>query len=43
LASRRKLSDLTIGPVITWNNTQIKNHISKILGLPNTKIAFGGN
>ncbi len=26
-ASKRNLEELTIGPVLTWNNDQIKNHI----------------
>jgi 1-pyrroline-5-carboxylate dehydrogenase len=42
LAARRKLSDLTIGPVLTWNNKSIKGHIDSLLKLPETKLAFGG-
>ena len=30
LAERRNLSDLTIGPVLTWNNKQIKEIIDKV-------------
>lgn len=42
LASRRKLDDLTIGPVITWNNQRIKEHIEKVLAIPGAKLEFGG-
>ena len=42
LASRRKLEDLTIGPVISWDNKKIKNHIDKILTIKGTKLGFGG-
>jgi len=42
LAARRKLEDLTIGPVLTWDNTRIKEHINKLLAIPGAKIEFGG-
>ena len=42
LAARRKLSDLTVGPVLTWNNIHIQKHIDSILALPGTKLLFGG-
>lgn len=42
LAGRRKLDDLTVGPVITWDNKKIKGHIDKILAINGTKLAFGG-
>lgn len=42
LAGRRKLSDLTIGPVLTWNNKGIKNHIDSLLKLGSAKVLFGG-
>ena len=42
LASRRKLEDLTIGPVLTWNNTRIQSHVDKISSLPGAKVSFGG-
>jgi len=42
LAARRKLEDLTIGPVLTWSNAKIKEHIDKILAIPGAKVAFGG-
>lgn len=42
MAARRKLSDLTVGPVLTWDNTRIKAHIDKILAIPGAKLEFGG-
>ena len=42
LAARRNLDDLTIGPVLTWNNEQIKAHIDKILAIPGARVEFGG-
>ena len=43
LASRRKLDDLTIGPVLTWTTEAMKNHINKLLSIPGAKVLFGGN
>jgi 1-pyrroline-5-carboxylate dehydrogenase len=42
LAARRKLEDLTIGPVLTWDNNRIKAHIDKILAIPGAVTRFGG-
>jgi len=42
LAERRKLSDLTIGPVLTWNNEQMEAHIKEVLELEGAKLLFGG-
>ena len=42
LAGRRSLEDLTVGPVITWNNDRIKKHIDNILSISGTKVSFGG-
>jgi 1-pyrroline-5-carboxylate dehydrogenase len=42
LAARRKIDDLTVGPVLTWNNEQIKSHIDKVLKIPGAKLEFGG-
>lgn len=42
LAARRKLDDLTIGPVLTWDNARIKAHIDQILALKGAKLSFGG-
>lgn len=42
-ASKRSLSDLTLGPVITWNNEQIKGHIDSVLELDGAELLFGGS
>lgn len=41
-AKRRSLEDLTVGPILTWNNAQIEEHISKLLELDGAKILWGG-
>lgn len=41
-AEQRNLKDLTVGPVLSWNNTQIKAHIDAILELDGAKILWGG-
>lgn len=43
LAGKRSLKDLTIGPVLTWDNQMIEGHIKKLLGIKGAKIQFGGN
>ena len=42
LAARRSLDDLSLGPVLTWNNEQIKNHIDAMLAIPGAELLFGG-
>jgi 1-pyrroline-5-carboxylate dehydrogenase len=42
LAARRKLEDLTVGPVLTWSNQKIKDHIDNLLKIPGAKLEFGG-
>lgn len=42
LARQRKLSDLTIGPVLTWSNEKIAKHISDLLAVPGSRLLFGG-
>jgi len=42
LAERRNLKDLSIGPVLTWNNERIKSHIDSLLELEGAKILWGG-
>lgn len=42
LAARRSLDDLTIGPVLTWTNKQIQEHVDAVLDVPGTKLLFGG-
>ena len=42
LAAKRNLQDLSIGPVLTWNNQQIQEHINKLLLIDGAKLFFGG-
>ncbi len=42
LAGRRSLDDLSNGPVISWTNEQIKEHIGAVLNVPGTELLFGG-
>jgi len=42
LASKRKLKDLNIGPVLTWSNSQIKDHLDSLLKIKGSKLLFGG-
>lgn len=42
LASRRNLDDLSLGPVLTWTDEQIKSHIDSVLAIPGTELLFGG-
>ena len=34
LAAKRKLSDLSVGPVLTWTNERMKAHIDRLLQIP---------
>lgn len=43
LAARRELTDLTIGPVLTWSNDRIRDHIDALTGIPGAALLFGGN
>jgi 1-pyrroline-5-carboxylate dehydrogenase len=43
LASRRKLEDLTIGPVLTVTNERFLQHIHALLQIPGAELIFGGN
>jgi 1-pyrroline-5-carboxylate dehydrogenase len=42
LAARRNLDDLTIGPVLTWSNEQMRAHMDAILAVPGAELLFGG-
>ena len=42
LAERRRLEDLTICPIITWNNEKILKHIDLVLKIDGAKLLFGG-
>jgi 1-pyrroline-5-carboxylate dehydrogenase len=41
-ASKRNLKNLTIGPILSWNNERIKAHIDAVLELDGAKLLFGG-
>jgi len=41
LAGKRQLSDLTIGPVLSWTNEKIKAHIDNCLSVDGASVAFG--
>lgn len=41
-AGRRSLDNLTIGPVLTWNNERIKEHLDAVLELEGAEVLFGG-
>lgn len=43
LAARRNTSDLTNGPVLSWNNRRIKQHIDAVLKVPGAELMFGGS
>lgn len=42
LAARRKLEDLTIGPVLTFTTEAMLDHMKKLLEIPGSKLVFGG-
>ncbi|KAJ9560037.1 hypothetical protein OSB04_005197, partial [Centaurea solstitialis] len=42
LAARRKLEDLTIGPVLTFTTEAMLDHMKKLLQIPGSKLLFGG-
>ncbi|KAF8390248.1 hypothetical protein HHK36_024773 [Tetracentron sinense] len=42
LAERRKLEDLTIGPVLTCTTEVMLEHMNKVLQIPGSKLLFGG-
>jgi len=41
-AAKRSLSDLTIGPVLTWDTERIIKHVNDCLAVPGASLAFGG-
>uniref|UniRef100_A0A5B7AHV4 Putative P5CDH1 n=1 Tax=Davidia involucrata TaxID=16924 RepID=A0A5B7AHV4_DAVIN len=42
LAARRKLDDLTIGPVLTFMTEEMLDHMNKLLQISGSKLLFGG-
>ena len=42
LASKRKLDDLTLGPILTVTNDTFLKHVDSLLAIPGTELLFGG-
>ena len=42
LAARRKLDNLTLGPVLSWTNQSIQTHVDAVLAIPGASLLFGG-
>lgn len=42
LAGRRQLDDLTVGPVLTWDNARIRAHVDAVAAIPGAECLFGG-
>jgi 1-pyrroline-5-carboxylate dehydrogenase len=40
--SKRSLSDLTLGPVLTWSTERFLDHTNKLAGLPGAEVLWGG-
>lgn len=43
LAARRTLDDLTLGPILSWTDSQIDTHIQSMMKIDGAKLLFGGN
>ena len=41
-ASKRNLQNMSVGPILSWNNERIKEHIDSVLELDGAKLLFGG-
>ncbi|XP_024376718.1 probable aldehyde dehydrogenase isoform X1 [Physcomitrium patens] len=42
LASKRKLEDLTVGPVLTVTTERMLDHVKNLLAIPGARVEFGG-
>jgi len=42
LAARRSLDDLSLGPVLTWTDAQMKAHVDAVMAIPGAELLFGG-
>jgi 1-pyrroline-5-carboxylate dehydrogenase len=42
LAARRKLSDLTVGPVLSHSTQEMLDHMNRLLEIPGSRLVFGG-
>lgn len=43
LAARRRLDDLTLGPILSWTDLQIDAHIGALTSIEGAKLLFGGH
>ena len=43
LGARRRLDDLTIGPILSWTDAQIDDHIRALTSIDGAELLFGGN
>lgn len=43
LAGRRNLGDLSLGPVLSWDNARIRAHIDAVLEVQGAELLFGGS
>ena len=42
LAARRKMEDLTLGPILSWTDKQIDSHIAAVTAIDGAELLFGG-
>ena len=42
LAARRRIDDLTVGPVLSWTTQRMQDHVAAIAAVPGAKLLFGG-
>jgi 1-pyrroline-5-carboxylate dehydrogenase len=42
LARRRRLADLTVGPVLTWSTPALAAHVAALRALPGARLLWGG-
>ena len=42
LAARRRLADLTIGPVLTWTTPALLAHVGALAAIPGARVLWGG-
>jgi 1-pyrroline-5-carboxylate dehydrogenase len=42
LAARRKIGDLTLGPVLSWTNERMLEHIRAVAAISGAELLFGG-
>lgn len=41
-AGKRRMEDLTIGPVLSWTTDAMLGHMKKLLDIPGARVLFGG-